>query len=314
VGVNVPDLASTLVPLQLADRPVIEGLLARSPSDLGTRTFPGVYLWGNHFDYVWGWIEGYACLFARYGPHAYMPWPPLSGPDADPARWRDVVARAFRAMDGQPDADGAARIEGVDERERAAFEDAGYDVFPHATEYVYCREALISLRGNRYKSKRWSWNDFVKRHVFTVASWRPEDIEPCLDLYRRWREAVKRRRPDPLAIALAEDAEAAHRRALTEGEGLGLSGLVVRVDGVVAGYTAGGIVRPGLFGIFVEIADPAMRGLPAYLFREFCRAQTGVEWITAMDDSDLPGLARAKRSYRPARLVPSWLVRRRARG
>ena len=40
-------------PLRLDDRPLIEGLLAASPSDLGARTFPGVYCWRDHFDYAW---------------------------------------------------------------------------------------------------------------------------------------------------------------------------------------------------------------------------------------------------------------------
>ncbi|OGW60949.1 MAG: hypothetical protein A2638_00575 [Nitrospirae bacterium RIFCSPHIGHO2_01_FULL_66_17] len=312
----MPTGDSPLVPLRLDDRPLIEGLLAASPSDLGARTFPGVYGWRDHFDYAWRWIEGYFCLFARYGAHAYMPWPPLPGSDADPAAWRRAVAAAFAEMAGQPGGDAAAaayrcrstRIEGVDEREAAAFEAAGYEARPHAVEYLYRRDDLVALRGNPYKSKRWAWNDFVKREVFTLDPLRSEDAEECLDVYRRWREEAKRRHPDPYAVALAEDAEAAHRRVLTDLEPLGLSGLAVRIGGAIEGYTAGGPVRPGLFGVLLEIANPARRGLSAYLFRECCRSRTE-EWITAMDDSGLPALARAKQSYRPARLVRSWLVR-----
>ena len=295
-------------PLRLDDRPVIDKVLAGAPSDLGARTFPGVYCWRDHFDYSWEWIEGYFCLFARYGPHLYMPWPPLPGHQADPKTWSVAVEAVFRTMANRSGGD-AARIEGVDDRERAAFERAGYEVLPHATEYLYGRDDLVALRGNRYKSKRWAWNDFVKRQVFTVAPLSSRDADECLDLYRRWREEAKRKHPDPFSMALAEDAETAHRRALTDLEALGLSGLAVRVAGVVEGYTVGGPVSPDLFGVLLEIANPAIRGLSAYLFREFCRAQTGVTWITAMDDSGLLALARAKQSYRPARLVRSWLVK-----
>ena len=309
---NPPTGDSPLVPLRLDDRPLIEGLLAASPSDLGARTFPGVYGWRDHFDYAWRWIEGCFCLFARYGAHVYLPWPPLPGPDADPAAWRRAVAAAFAEMAGQPGGDAAARIEGVDEREAAAFEAAGYEARPQTVEYLYRRDDLVALRGNPYKSKRWAWNDFVKREVFTLDPLRSEDAEECLDLYRRWREEAQRRHPDPYAVALAEDAEALHRRVLTDLDPLGLSGLAVRIGGAIEGYTAGGPVRPGLFGVILEIANPARRGLSAYMFREFCRARTE-EWITAMDDSGLPALVRAKQSYRPARLVRSWLVRARQR-
>ena len=113
-----------------------------------------------------------------------------------------------------------------------------------------------------------------------------------------------------MALAMSQDAESAHRVALRESAALGLSGLVVTIEGRVAGYTLGGPVRPTLFGVWLEIADPGRRGLSVFLFREFCRAQTGVEWITALDDSGMESLARAKQSYRPARLVASHLVRR----
>jgi hypothetical protein len=269
-----------------------------------------VYIWREHFDYAWTWIQGYCCLFARYGPHLYMPWPPLAGPDADPAKWRAVVAATFDVMAASPDGGAAARIEGVDSGEADAFVAAGNDVLPHAAEYVYRRQDLVGLRGNAYKSKRWAWNDFVKRRVFTVDPLADRHVEDCLSLFRQWREEKARRHPDSLADAMARDAESAHRVALTEREALGLSGLVVTIAGRVAGYTVGGMVRPTLFGVWLEIADPAQRGLSAYLFREFCRAQTGVEWITAFDDSEMESLARAKRSYRPARLVRSHLVRR----
>lgn len=306
--------AAALRPLQLGDRLWVESLLDRTPSELGARSFPGVYIWREHFTYEWTWLHDHFCLFARYGPHRYMPWPPLPGPHADRAQWQAALAAAFEMMAAGPDGGAAARIEGVDESERAAFEAGGYQVLPHATEYVYRREHLVGLRGNAYKSKRWGWNDFVKREVFTLDPLADCHIDDCLSLFRNWRKDKARRTSDALAEAMAQDAESAHRVALTEREALGLSGLVVTIDGCVAGYTLGGRVRPGLFGVWLEIADPARRGLSVYLFREFCRAQTGAEWITAFDDSGIESLARAKRWYHPARLVRASLVRRSSPG
>jgi hypothetical protein len=305
-GAGVP-----LQPLALADRSWIEPLLDVNPSELSSRTFTGVYIWHEYFDYSWARLDGHVCLFAQYGPHTYMPWPPLAEPNTDRARLSAVVAQAFALMAASEDRGAAARIEGVDERERATFESLGYDVVPHATEYVYRREALVDLRGNAYKSKRWAWNEFVKRQVFILEPLADRHVADCLALYRRWRDAKSGRTTDDLARAMAEDAESAHRIALTDRTALGLTGLVVIIDGRVAGYTLGGSVRPDVFGVWLEIADPAIRGLAAYLFREFCRAQTGAEWISALDDSGLASLARVKQSYRPARLVRSFIVRRR---
>jgi len=302
-------MLSTFSSLQRQDRTWVEPLLARSPSELGSRTFAGLYLWGDHFEYRWTWIEGYWCVFAGYGPHTYMPWPPLPGPDADVTRWPTVVAAVLAHMEASPDEGAAARIDGVDEKERGAFTALGYDLSVQATEFVYPRAALVSLRGDEYKPKRWAWNYFFKHHVFRVEPLRPHHADACLDLYGRWRDA--KRWNDPYAVAMARDAESAHYRALTELDDLGLTGLTVTIGDRIEGYTVGGPVGPGLFGVFLEIANPEMKGLSSYLFREFCRAQTGVDWITAMDDSGLPALTRAKTSYRPSRLVRSWSIRRR---
>lgn len=308
--VRVVDAPAALEPLRLSDRSWIESLLDAAPAELGSRTFTGVYIWREHFSYAWTWLHGYFCLFAAYGPHLYMPWPPLAGPDADPTQWRAAVDAGFDVMASAQDHGAAARIEGVSEAECGRFVAAGYGVLPHAVEYVYRREDLVNLKGNAYKSKRWAWNDFVKQHVFTVDALGDRHVEGCLSLYRQWRDTKVRQGSDPMAVAMSRDAESAHRVALTERGALGLSGLVVTIDGRVAGYTLGGPVRPTLFGVWLEITDPARRGLSVYLFREFCRAQTGVEWITALDDSGMESLARAKQSYRPARLVASCLVRR----
>ena len=310
MGATSASTPVALEPLRLSDRLWLESVLNASPTELGTRTFPGVYVWRDHFDYSWAWVHGYLCLFATYGPHVYMPWPPLAGLEADPAQWQAVLDAAFAMMTSTADHGAAARIEGVSEHERELFLSAGYEVLPHAVEYVYRRDDLVNLRGNAYKSKRWAWNDFVRRRVFTVDALADRHVDACLSLYHQWRDAKARRNSDPMAVAMREDAESAHRVALTDRVALGFSGLVVTIDGRVAGYTLGGPVRPMLFGVWLEIADPGQRGLSAYLFRELCRAQTGVEWISSLDDSGIESLARVKQSYRPARLVASYVVRR----
>ncbi len=51
-----------------------------------------------------------------------------------------------------------------------------------------------------------------------------------------------------------------------------------------------------------------MKGLGAYIFREFCRELESYELINTMDDSGLEGLRRAKQAYHPAKLVESFII------
>ena len=106
------------------------------------------------------------------------------------------------------------------------------------------------------------------------------------------------------------DSESAHREALTHHRELELTGYVVRVDGRIRAYTFGYERSPSVFCVLLEVADRAVPGLAAFIFRESCReaAGRGCEFINTMDDSGLPNLAHSKRAYHPVRLVPGFIV------
>jgi hypothetical protein len=67
-------------------------------------------------------------------------------------------------------------------------------------DYVYQRTDLVDLEGNTYKSKRTSYNQFLRNHP--AAVYRPfikEDIPACLYLYQTWLAQYKERHPDSSA-------------------------------------------------------------------------------------------------------------------
>jgi uncharacterized protein len=112
---------------------------------------------------------------------------------------------------------------------------------------------------------------------------------------------------------MLQDAASVHRRALSDGEGLGLIGRVVEVEGALAGYSFGYPLNRETFCIALEVADREKKGAAAYLFRAFCRSLAGLDglqWINAMDDSGLPDLRRTKASYRPEKKLGLYLARR----
>jgi len=91
---------------------------------------------------------------------------------------------------------------------------------------------------------------------------------------------------------------------------LGLTGAVVRAGGRIRAYTFGLWLNQTVFCVLLEVADRDIVGAGAFVFREFCRQALakGAWWINTMDDSGLPGLAKAKHWYHPARLLPNYVV------
>lgn len=107
---------------------------------------------------------------------------------------------------------------------------------------------------------------------------------------------------------MAIDAASVHRFVLHHAADLGLMGRVVEGGGQVSAYTFGYPLTSSTFCILLEIADRTVKGLPQYIFREFCRELSSYRFINAMDDSGLAGLRYAKELYRPVRLIESYIV------
>jgi len=267
-------------------------------------------VWKDPFQYYWMIQDRQFCLFARYADGLFMPLPPLGASLTEAA-----VRCGFERMNAYNSNPTVSRIENLDAAHRLFFESMGFVVKQKEQEYLYDREALVRLAGDRYKAKRWACNRFVRDHQkdhVRLEAYRSSDRDDCLDLFSRWKQqhAVRAassgsRDEDRMML---EDAESAHRWALENFTALGLTGRVLRLGGRVVGYTFGFPLRPDIFCVQFEVADREIPGLAAYLFREFCRELSGYTTIHAMDDSGLERLRAAKLSYHPSKILTSYTV------
>jgi hypothetical protein len=91
---------------------------------------------------------------------------------------------------------------------------------------------------------------------------------------------------------------------------LDLTGRVVKIKGKIKAFTFGFKLNHSTFCILYEIADLACKGLAQFIFRSFCQELKQYEYINAMDDSGLDNLKKVKLSYRPVKLVSSYIATR----
>lgn len=298
--------APTLRPLMLEDRAWFEARLSAHPvpgDQLAACSFPYHYIWRDLFTYEWMELEGHVCLVACHNEGCFLALPPI-GPDP----CGTAMAGAFAFLSGRNTAQAVTRIENVPESLAARCREKGCRVIPRGPDYLYRRDDLVGLRGDRYKSRRVDYNHCVKQARPAYRAFRREDAEACLALYRQWRDGVKRDDASDLARHMAADSESAHRTGILHAAELGLVGRVVEVEGRIAAYTFGYPLNAQTFCVLFEIADRQVKGLGAYIFREFCRELAPYEFINTMDDSGLDGLRRAKLAYHPIRLVESFIV------
>jgi Fe-S-cluster containining protein len=298
----------TMQSLTVADREHMEtGLMTSAGQDmpLAAASFAYHYIWRHVLHYRWADLCNHMCLFAESPDGLFMALPPLgTGSIAE------SLGAAFRFMRERNGDSSVTRMENLSEAYVTEVRRLGYRVVKKDPDYLYHAEDLANLAGEAYKSPRAACNRFVREHDGVLEPYDPRDRTACLSLFHEWSEQKMQAGADEWGRALLKDAAGAHETALSSAQELGLIGAVIRIGGRIRAYTMGLRLSPAVFCVLLEVADRNIVGLAPFLFREFCRqARTnGACWINTMDDSGLPGLARSKRWYHPARLLPNYIV------
>jgi hypothetical protein len=261
------------------------------------------YIWTGPIHFFWTQRNRTFFLFARYDDLIYMPLPPLG--ELSP----EAVHAAVDFMEKTNRNPRASRIENVDETQLPFFKSLGYSATPGFPEYLYRREDLAGLQGDRYKSQRAACNHFEKHHRgHPVEPYRPSDQEACLALFDRWSRERHWKNTDSYYRALLEDSRRAHRIALRHFKALGLTGRVIRIGTKIRAYSFGFPCGRETFCVLLEISDLRYKGLAPSLFREFCREVAGYASINTLDDSGLENLRRVKRSYHPWKMAIPYTI------
>ncbi|MBI3312213.1 MAG: DUF2156 domain-containing protein [Candidatus Omnitrophica bacterium] len=291
-----------LKPLTTQDRPMLEQLFRSKPRAFSGFSIAALLGWQDLIRFYRAEFDGSTALFAEQAGGWFMPLPPFS------RSWEPAVIRKCWDLLRELNRDsGVSRVEGIEEPEAASWKEMGFRLRPSQSEYLYRRDRLADLRGDGYHSQRGAINRFQRETGFPcrVRSFAAEDQTACLQLYTRWAIA-KQQQGEAYSRALVRDGLFFHRRLFMYSAEWGLTGWVLEAGGRLVGYTFGVPLSCEVFCLLAEIADPALPGGGAFLFREFCRNLEGYALINAMGDEGLEGLRRAKESYRPMGFALSY--------
>lgn len=269
---------------------------------LSAYAFPGLAVWDQIFSLDFHQVEGMACVFASDFIGSFLYYPPMGRGDI-----KSAVRAAFDILDRMNMSPGISRIENVPEQSLDLFSE-DYRCAYKTDEYVYRREDIAGLRGNAYKSKRSDYNHFVRYHAAEFLPYEEGMAEECLALFDRWDQHKAEDAQE--ARMMLDDARASHRVMFRHYRDLGFTARVVKVDGKIVAYTFGYPLTDTDFCVFAEIADQSFKGLPSFIFREFCRDEVmrPFERVNVMDCFGLPQLEVTKQSFRPVEVLPVYTI------
>ena len=180
----------------------------------------------------------------------------------------------------------------VDVKENTSFND-----------YVYLAENLVNLSGKKLHSKRNHLNKFKATYDYVYREMVPEDFEPCLELAGR----LMRKTRSEESFGYMEELKSIET-AFDNFELFKLSGGVIEIDGNIAAFTVGEKLTQNCALIHIEKADTSYDGIYAAINNEFVKNRwADFEFVNREEDMGIPGLRKAKLSYRPHHMVRKFL-------
>jgi uncharacterized protein len=291
--------------LVFADKKIIESDLRAMPRHLSAYSFAQMVIWQKLYRVAWARLDNALCIFFHDAFGAFMNCEPLGA-----AITPEAVRKAFVYMDACNKNKTYSRIENVEEERVAFYRSLGYQAVPKGGDYVYERAKLAHLRGDQYKSKRAGYNYFLKTYKAGYLPYKSAYRQECLGLYDSWASGRAATTGDRVYTGMLGDSRTCLEVVLRKPTELDLTGRVVVVDKCVKAFSFGYELNKDTFCILYEIADLSLKGISQYIFRQVCMEMARYRDINVMDDSGLERLQSVKRSYRPAQVIPSYIVQR----
>ena len=289
--------------LSFKDRALFDKFLSYKQHSLAAYAFQSIFIWKRLYKISWAIIGRQLCVFFKDRVGVFMYLPPL-GRCFD----ADVVRRCFEIMDSYNKNRLISRIENVEKAEAAPYKELGFEDISSGRDYVCKRSALIGLSGNLFKSKRAAINYFIRNYKFEYLPYKTSDRSECVELFKLWVSERKLNNSDSIYQGLLEDNFTAFQVVLGSYNKLGFIGRVIKTGGEIKAVTVGYPLGRKTFVVLFEVCDLRFKGIAQYIFREFCKEQDYPD-INIMDDSGLDSLKKVKLSYRPYKIMDSFVIR-----
>ncbi|MDP1854311.1 MAG: phosphatidylglycerol lysyltransferase domain-containing protein [Candidatus Omnitrophota bacterium] len=296
--------------IKIEDKPLFEKYLKIRGHEISAYSFANIYSWRSLFDIRYKIIGDCLCVFFQDKAGCFMYLPPL-GKRID----KELLNECFRIMDARNTNRAISRIENIEESILDPCQNNGFVIIPKEKEYVYLRDDLAGLCGDKFKAKRANCNYFVKNYKYSCQVLTPGYTFECLSVLAEWRKERLHKEGQRIDAgdkefyhAILDDNCLAQEEALLNLSRLGLLGKVIRIGAEIKAYTFGFELNDDTFCIMAETADLKFKGIAQFLFREFCLDLKKYKYINVMDDSGLENIRKVKLSYRPERKISAYIL------
>ncbi len=284
--------------IELEDIKIFKDFFKYYKPETSEWTFTNLFMWRNYYGFKWSVYKDWLFLVTRNekGLNAFQPIGPPSRKKAVIAllEWLKDVNNIERPTITRADKRLVKEVEGVEclsiNPEREHF------------DYVYLREDLVKLSGNKYSSKRNHINKLLKSYDVKYEDLGASKIDDCIKLQEKW--CRQKRCDEDMSLMGEWDAI---KEVLIHYDALDLKGGVLIFDNEVVAFTIGEMLNYNTAVIHIEKADSHIPGLYPFINQRFSEyGLQGAIYINREQDLGIPGLREAKLSYYPNHFVEKF--------
>lgn len=296
-------------------RPILEEYLGGFDYKTSGLTFTSLYMWREVYQLQWQIIGDYLCIagvnnFEEEGERPYL-YPPLTRTGTyDPEGVRQAVLEAKRIFEanGSPLCIMILPFHMLDIMKEAFPNEMVYYEDRPNYDYVYRTKDLIELAGRDYHAKKNHLNYFVNHYEYQYGPLTPADAPEARHFIREFNE-----RKGAVETAMERELLEMEERAMSDVfdniDKVGYLAGAIRIDGKIQAISIGGYLGKKTVVVHVEKANVEFRGIYQAINNEFCKhVASHVKLINREEDMGLPGLRKAKLSYKPVKLVENHVA------
>jgi len=296
--------------IKLEDKALFNNYFHKYPPQTSEFTFTNLYMWRNFYGFNFMEWKDHLLLFSRDifeakkipasgNKKALYFFPPI-GPN--PA---EIIVSLFENLEEVEFHRVPERIS-ENMRNHKKISSLSIDILEDRDnwDYVYEAENLRNLPGNQYRQNRRWLNKFLENYDYEFKILTENEVELCKKLQLEW--CVLRECEDDEGL---KEEELAIYDALDNYLALGFQGALICVDDKCVAYTFGEMLNPETMVIHVEKAHMDYEGAYQAINNLFLKNSfEDVIYVNREQDLGVPGLRRAKESYKPIKMVKKSII------
>lgn len=299
--------------ITIEERPILEEYLRGFEYGTSGLSFTSLYMWRNINDFSWQIIGDYLCIagLSHLETDKEEPFlfPPLTINGAYDSKSLNATIKEAKKIFESKGYIFSIRLmpfHMMDILEQACPDEFRFFDDRPNYDYVYRTQDLIELKGRDYHSKKNHLNFFLNHYPYEYVTLTSSMADQAMQFIREFN--VRKNLADH-EMELLKMEERAMVDVFNNLEAVGYLAATIIIDGKIEALSIGGRINGNTVTVHVEKANTAYRGLYQLINNEFCRhVASNVTYINREEDMGIPGLRKAKLSYKPVKLVESHIA------